>query len=106
MPDTRRRGIIRWILLALNAFPFAGLIAAYPMLLTAYPDILIDNRVRLAIQAWAAVILLHLLVVCMLEVRENIISARRARRRHQEFEQTLRQRRRTRYGEIFGKSLD
>lgn len=106
MPDTHRRGIVRWILLALNVFPFAGLVFAYPTLLEVHPAVLMDNRVRLAIQVWAVLILLHLLFVVLLEIRENIVMTRRTRRRQREFEQSIRQQRRARYGQIFGKTLN
>lgn len=89
MPTVQRRSVIRWILLALHAVPFAVLVFAYPQLLERYPDILGANLARLLISGWGVFLVIHLLLVCLLEFRENVVFARKQRRWLREFrEQT------------------
>ena len=92
LPSVHRRGIIRWILLALNAIPFAVIVFAYPQLRTQFPQFFDDNLARLAIPVWGAVLVIHLLLVCLLEVRENVIYARRHRQRMKDFREYVRRR--------------
>lgn len=92
LPSIHRRGIIRWVLLALNAVPFAFLVFAYPQLAAEFPDMLDDNLARVAIPIWGALLVVHLLLVCLLEVRENVVYARRHRQRMKEFRERVRRR--------------
>lgn len=87
MPTKHKRSTLRWVLLALHAIPFAALIFAYPSLLERYPHILNDNLVKLAIPAWAGLLILHLLLASVLEIRENAVYERRERERRQAFQQ-------------------
>jgi hypothetical protein len=82
-PGRQQRNLSRWLLLALHTLPFALVVFGYPRLAANYPEILHDNLARLAILAWAGVLLLHLLIVALREVREGIMLARRERERRE-----------------------
>jgi hypothetical protein len=82
-PDRQQRNLSRWLLLALHTLPFALVVFGYPRLAANYPAIFYGNLARLAILAWAGVLLLHLLIVALREVREGIMLARRERERRE-----------------------
>ena len=90
MPTKHKRSTLRWILLALHTAPFTTLIFAFPSLQERYPEILNNNLVILAIPFWAGLLILHLLLVCVLEIHENSVYERRERERRQAFQQARR----------------
>lgn len=87
IPGQHRRGVVRWLLLLLHALAFAALIFAYPELAARFPAYMTGNLPWLAIQAWAAVLLLHLLLACLLEIAEGWRYARIERRQRRAFEE-------------------
>jgi hypothetical protein len=82
-PGLQQRNLSRWLLLALHTLPFALVVFGYPRLAANYPEILYDNLARLAILAWAGLLLLHLLIVALREMREGMVLARRERERRE-----------------------
>jgi hypothetical protein len=94
MPEARRRGIGRWVLLALHALPFAVVVFAYPTLEELYPDIFATNAARILIPCWAGVMIFHVLLAALLDVREGTRVARRERERREQF---IRQHRRQQF---------
>lgn len=87
IPGRHRRGIVRWLLMLLHALIFAVFIFAYPQLATRLPDFLMGNLPWLAIQVWAGIVLLHLLLVCLLELSEGWRYFRTERRQRRAFEE-------------------
>ena len=85
LPSRRNRGILRWLLLALNGIGLALFIFFYPDLLEYNPVMFADNDVRLAVIGWGLFLIAHLIFVSLLEVRENVINARTYRRRQRDF---------------------
>ncbi|MFW5692295.1 MAG: hypothetical protein ACOCX3_02975 [Chloroflexota bacterium] len=81
MPSRRKRGVLRWLLLGLHLLPFVLIVAFYPSISDSIADIRTANLVRLGLPVWALVLILHLLIVCVLDVREGILFGRRERQR-------------------------
>lgn len=94
IPAERKRGILRWILMASHALLFAGVVFGYPQLEQQFPEIFADNMVRLGITAWGVAVVAHLLLVALLDVREGIVRARVDRRRRDEYRTLRRTKRR------------
>lgn len=63
-----RRTSVRWLLLLVHGGIFASIIFAYPTLFTTAPD----STLWLILSAWGIVVVIHLLLVCLLEIREGI----------------------------------
>jgi hypothetical protein len=86
MPPRAKRGILRWILLFFHALPFVGLVFAYSTLAESAPAIFSGSLPWLIILIWAIVLLAHLLLVILLELREGIVFSFRERRRRKHYE--------------------
>lgn len=87
IPGRHRRGVVRWLVLLLHTLIFAAFVFAYPELAARFPEYLTGNVPWLAIQVWAGVVLLHLLLVCLLEMGEAWRYARIERRQRRAFEE-------------------
>ncbi len=85
LPSRRNRGVLRWVLLALNGVGLGLFIFFYPSLVEYHPTVFADNDVRLAVIGWGLFLLFHLTLVSLLEVRENVINAWMYRRRQRDF---------------------
>lgn len=94
IPTERKRGITRWILLALHALIFAGVVIAHPELTARFPEIMDSNLARLGIPIWGLLLILHLLLTSLIDIREGIVAARIERRRRDEYRSLRHDRRR------------
>ncbi|TVR19909.1 MAG: hypothetical protein EA396_11735 [Anaerolineaceae bacterium] len=73
--ETIRRGVGRWVLLAAHVVPFVL------ALFTAPTHGLFDSHDgRLLLGGWALVLLAHLLLTALLDLREGFVQGRRLRR--------------------------
>ena len=78
-PPNIRRGVFRWIGLFLNGSILAGIAFAYPQLSTSSPALFTGNTAWLILTAWGIFLIIHVVVVCFLELRENNIIGRKQR---------------------------
>lgn len=95
-PSSPERGIVRWLWLAFHAILFAGVVFGYPWLLDTFPEIFASNIVWMGLPVWCGLLLLHLVLVALIDVREGFIHGRRERQRRKQFE-SIRQESRRRY---------
>lgn len=86
MPSRPKRGAVRWILLALHALLFAGVVFGYPTLVEINSDIFTGNTFRLGVPVWGLVVVGHTVLVALLDLREDIIHTRKERRWRREYE--------------------
>jgi hypothetical protein len=84
-PPLRRRSILRWIPLFIHALLFALVILAEPMLRTSLSTAA-NNVLWLLLLLWGLLLVVHLLIVSLLELREGVIIARRHRHRRKQYE--------------------
>lgn len=91
IPTQKQRGIFRWVLMLFHGLLFAGVVFGYPLLLDLAPDVFDDNIARLGIPVWGLLVVAHVVLVAMIDVREGIVQARRDRRRRQEYMETKQQ---------------
>lgn len=77
MPGRRKRGVLRWLLLAFNTLPFALIILLYPALESFFAN----SFLRLVLLTWACLIVLHMIVVAAIDLRESLAFSQRERER-------------------------
>lgn len=85
-PPEVKRGTFRWILLLIHAIPFAFVVFAYPEFELRYADVLYNNITWPLLSVWALLLIAHLVIVALLDVRESVVFTRRERRRRREYE--------------------
>jgi len=85
-PPEVKRGMLRWILLLIHAVPFALVIFVYPELQLRIPDVLYNNITWPLLSGWALLLIAHMVVVILLDLRESVVYSRRERRRRREYE--------------------
>ncbi|GEM_PF-1683887 len=78
-PPTIRCGVFRWIGLFLNGSILAGISFAYPTLSTASPSLFTGNTAWLILTLWGIVLVVHVGIVVLLEIREGFIIGRKQR---------------------------
>lgn len=79
LPGQRKRTVMRWLVFLLHTLTLAGAVFLLPDLPTTPNEM--GNWLRLLLPAWAVLLAAHLLLVGLLDLREGVIFARRARRR-------------------------
>ncbi|PJF21575.1 MAG: hypothetical protein CUN56_10360 [Phototrophicales bacterium] len=79
MPSKRKRGVLRWVIFAVHMLPFALIILLYPTLEALFAN----TMLRLGMLSWGMLVVLHLIIVSVLDFRENIQFYRRERARQQ-----------------------
>ena len=85
-PPEVKRGTLRWILLWVHAVPFAIVVFAYPILEANNPDVILNNLTWPLLSGWGLLLVAHLIIVALLDLRESIVFTRRERRRRREYQ--------------------
>jgi hypothetical protein len=86
MPSPPRRTIMRWTLLAIHVAPFACVIFAYTSFSDSAPNIFNNNVTRLGIPMWGLLVVVHLILTAVFDLREGIVYGRKERRRVRDYE--------------------
>lgn len=69
-PPNIRRSSARWLWLLVHGGIFAGVIFAYPTLFSTPSP---QSDLWLFISTWGMVVVVHLLITCALEIRQNML---------------------------------
>lgn len=94
-----RRGVGRWLLLAVHVVPFVLALFTAPT-----HGLFDDNDGRLLLGGWALVLLAHLLLTALLDLREGFVQGRRQRRARRQRE--IQNRRARMLENLYGKPDD
>lgn len=78
-PPHTQRGIWRWILLLANGGILGIVALAYPQLSASAPAVFTGNTTWLILTLWGGLVILHLGVVLLLELREGYLIRRKLR---------------------------
>ncbi len=100
VPTAPQRSNLRWILLGLHAFAFAGVVFGYPFLAEGIEAVLTANVIGLVLPIWNGLLIAHLLLTAWLETRESARYTRRERQRREEYERQRRETLRAKAGSI------
>ncbi len=77
--DQKDRGVRRWLVLGIHAAVFMLVIIVYPRLENVRPELLDTNAARFAVPAWGALILLHVFLTYLADIRFLVRRARSER---------------------------
>ena len=77
--DQKDHGVRRWLVLGSHAAVFALVIVLYPRLENVRPDLLDTNAARFALPAWGIILVLHLLLTYLADIRYLLSRARSER---------------------------
>lgn len=78
-PPKIRRGYFRWLFLLLNGGILAGIIFLYPTLSQSAPELFTGNTAWLGLTLWGMILMIHVGLVLLLEVREGVVITRKQR---------------------------
>lgn len=81
MPGKRKRTVLHWVFFAAHVLPFAALIFAYASLSDSNPELFASNLAWLVIPIWGLIVLAHLAIVALIDLRESLAFMRYDRRR-------------------------
>ncbi|MCL4256066.1 MAG: hypothetical protein KJ043_20080 [Anaerolineae bacterium] len=78
-PPKIRRGYFRWVLLLLNGGVLAGIVFLYPTLSQSAPQLFTGNTAWFGLTLWGMILMIHVGLVLLLELREGVVISRKQR---------------------------